>query len=114
MLDTLNDTDEELIRFAWELENTKDISTIAANMIEQSMNVVVIGYTFPLYNRLIDSKYINGKTLHGKLVIIQDPNAIQLTEEVLEFFPVEQYLRKLVTKTGCNNFFVLNDIFENW
>lgn len=50
-------SDSEKIQFAWEMdfENLNQ----ANSMMKNSKNIVVIGYTFPLYNRLVDLQYLN-------------------------------------------------------
>jgi hypothetical protein len=110
--DTTKDYDAECIRFAWEFKEIDKLSSIAFKMIEQSKNIVVIGYTFPLYNRLVDSKYLNGYSLKGKNVIIQDPNSIELGADFLEYFGVNQIIQGFTKKTSCNSFYVPQDIFN--
>jgi hypothetical protein len=69
------------IHFAWEQEEKifKDMSEI----ILESDNVVSIGYSFPLYNRIFDSYLFNYKNLKGRHLYIQN----------LETKPIKNILR---------------------
>ncbi len=109
--DNFKDDDAESIRFAWELKDSTDIINCASKLISQSKNIVIIGYTFPLYNRIIDSKYLTHTTLSKQSVIIQDPNANELTSDFYEYFGRENLINKIKIKTGCNSFHVPKDIF---
>ena len=109
--DTFDDLDAESIRFAWELENIEEVTNAAKKMITHSKNIVVIGYTFPLYNRLVDFKYLAHENLYNKKLFIQDPNALELKEDFIEYFNIEVIRDSIITKTSCNNFFVPQDIF---
>lgn len=102
--DTFDDLDAESIRFAWELENIDEVTDAAYKMIADSKNIVVIGYTFPLYNRLVDFKYLAIGNLYNKKLFIQDPNALELKEVFIEYFNLENVLNVLVK----SNFFAIN------
>ncbi|MBL0146507.1 MAG: hypothetical protein IPP48_12960 [Chitinophagaceae bacterium] len=68
--------DSEKIKFAWEnkfIGQTNSVISAAIDVIRKSKTIVVIGYTFPLYNRLVDLDYFNESTLYGKTLVIQDP-----------------------------------------
>ena len=110
--DKMDDRDAESIRFAWELENIIDVTSAAQQMIKFSKNIVVIGYTFPLYNRLVDFEYLFPDNVNQKRLFIQDPNAIELKEDFIEFFSLEGIRHSITPKTSCNHFFVPKDIFR--
>jgi hypothetical protein len=108
-------SDAENIKFAWETDF--DISKIAESKINDSKNVVVIGYTFPIYNRLIDLNYINSSLVRKvesfeKKITIQDPKAENITSTLLEFFEKPDTYRKLINiKTDCDYFYIPSDIY---
>ncbi len=112
------DKDAELIKFAWETNNTKSFENLT-NSINRSANIVVIGYTFPLYNRLIDLKYFSSESLNAKRLYIQDPNSINIVEDIKDNFGVKEkatYIGDTMTKTtsieNCQSFFVPNSIYR--
>ncbi len=71
------------ISFAWEPEESADggkgfIDTLV-NDVKDSIALVVIGYSFPFFNREIDRKIINGMTQLRK-VYFQSPEADSLID----------------------------------
>lgn len=116
------------ISFAWEegviqKRERKGIIENAKMAIKASDTIVIIGYSFPLYNRLTDFEYFNGNVLKGKTVYIQDPNAIEMIESIksdfsirtnnadMNFIPQENFTEiKPIIK--CDSFFVPNSIFS--
>ena len=87
----------------------------AVGFIEKSKKIIVIGYSFPLYNRLIDLSFLNATTLLGKSVYIQDPEAETLKATFSEGFgndfsatPPSTICQAI---TDCNSFFVPKDVF---
>jgi hypothetical protein len=118
------------ITFAWEKKSMPSNSNVvdkAKEAIEASDIIVVIGYSFPLYNRLIDFEYFNGTTLGNKTLYIQDLNAIEMVESLKSDFsihvntmfststlypiPDEKYTEiKPIVK--CDSFFIPNSIFK--
>ncbi len=108
-------SDADKIKFAW--ETGLDISKIAKSKINDSKNVVVIGYTFPLYNRLSDLNYIDKDSSdyyfnQSKKITIQDPNAENITTTLLEFLEKPDSYRNLINiKTDCDYFYIPSNIF---
>lgn len=85
--------------------------------IERSDTIVVIGYTFPLYNRLVDLKYFNNKTLSRKTIYIQDPNAIELEYQIKNDFLLEIHGGRVsgieISPTiNCDSFFIPSNIYK--
>lgn len=113
---TINDKDADTIKFAW--EQTDELKDIAKQKITNSNNVVVIGYTFPLYNRLTDFEYFNMEYLTEKNVFIQDPRACDMTKSITEDFSlitktVDYYNPcNLNAITNCDSFIIPSDIFR--
>jgi hypothetical protein len=85
------------IKYAWEANS--DSITIAKEIIEKTNILIVIGYSFPSYNRQVDSKLITSlgtKSLNKevKQVIYQNPSMnIELLENIcgdgIEFMHIE-------------------------
>jgi hypothetical protein len=105
-----SDSDAELITFAWE-DNSTDMVNRVKERVVNTDTLVVIGYTFPLYNRLIDKQYITGGTLLNKTIYIQDPDAEVIKSEVIESFRIGQ-TALLKPYENCNNFFVPRNILK--
>lgn len=100
IIDGLSDDSEKLkqvstlIKFAW--ENESEISNhhaIAAKKIEESDFVVVIGYSFPIFNRQVDIDLFKDFMLSKTKIIIQAPES-----------DVNQYIEQLESiKSGLSN-----------
>jgi|HubBroStandDraft_4_1064222.scaffolds.fasta_scaffold287066_1 hypothetical protein len=105
------------ISFAWETyENDK--TKIQAEFLQQamgyvhnSMNIVIIGYSFPLYNRLIDLFYLNEATLLNKNIYIQDPDADNLVITFREGFMSKRYYSHCQPIKEIRSFYVPKDVF---
>jgi len=108
------DKDSELIKFAWETPNV-DMEKEIKIRIENSDNIVVIGYTFPLYNRIVDLQYLDVRIFNNKKIVIQDPNADNLRTTFLEVFNYRNNpgeFDMLTSKKDCNYFYVPSKIFS--
>lgn len=69
--DKLNTFTNNEIKFAWEeTKETKSVRNLARQIIRCSEIVVVIGYSFPIFNREIDIEIF--KEFKGKKIYIQD------------------------------------------
>ena len=111
---SFNDNDAELIKFAWEEDNTS--ATIAIEKIQLSENIIFIGYTFPLYNRLVDIKYIPYDLLNKneKLAIyIQDPIAKKIKPAFMKNFNISKgFDRRINEIEECDSFFIPSNIYN--
>jgi hypothetical protein len=112
--DVFSDKDANLIKFAWE-ENTLELKNVKA-VIEKSKNIIVIGYTFPLYNRFVDLQYLDRRMINTKKIILQDPNSENIKITFLEMldFPkinIPEAHVNIVTKKNCDYFYVPSNIF---
>lgn len=105
--------DAELIKFAWESDTIN--SSVAKSMIEKSNNIVVVGYTFPLYNRLVDFEYLSHEDIgKDKKIIIQDPNSTSIRQNLLDLYEKNdsEFLKtKLVAIKDCDSFYVPANIY---
>jgi hypothetical protein len=79
--------DSTTLSFAWEYQDSKGTQTVidhAAFSTKDTKTLVVIGYSFPLVNRLIDKMIVDNMDRLEK-IYIQDPLAAQLIEKVSHF-----------------------------
>lgn len=106
--DSFVDNDARLVKFAWEGVNFE--SKIAMLKIEMSDNVVIIGYTFPLYNRFIDLDYLPQTFVTRKKIYIQDPNAENLKQNFQDYYQLGNR-SNIITISNCDSFYVPSDIF---
>jgi hypothetical protein len=92
---------------------TNSVISEAVDVIRKSKTIVVIGYTFPLYNRLVDLDYFNESTLYAKTLVIQDPRAENIQNDVIDgFFRGAKSNGTIIkVKTNCDSFFIPNNIF---
>jgi hypothetical protein len=75
LAESLVSREEPLISFGWEERNMENILETAKSMLENTTVLVVIGYTFPFFNREIDKKIIQYANNNGTLkkIYVQDP-----------------------------------------
>lgn len=117
------------IKFSWETISETNLDfgipihiAKAIDAIKRSTIVIVIGYSFPLYNRLIDTAVLNQANLSGKTVYIQDPHSKELKSILENDFGLFVGPTSSITvgnKTSvvikhienCNSFFVPSDIY---
>lgn len=99
------------LSFAWENEYLDDgikVSEIAADDVKDSTALVVIGYSFPFFNREIDRKIIGSMT-NLKRVYFQAPDADTLKER---FQAIRDDLKgiELITKYDTEQFLLPNEL----
>jgi hypothetical protein len=69
------------VRFAWESEDLEsEVMKRAIDILELTDELIVIGYSFPSFNRIVDSRLLSFLNPNINRVIYNDPNA---SEEVL-------------------------------
>lgn len=84
------------LSFAWEEDvSEKSIVDKAARAVQNSNVLVVIGYSFPFFNRKIDKTIIQCMGQLNK-VYIQDPNAHQIAERLNSFKADYQEASKII------------------
>ena len=104
---------DSLLSFAWETSNRKkdDLPTIktAVEHIKEAKTLVVIGYTFPFFNRLVD-KAIIGSLNNLKKIYIQDPKANEVAQSIDAVLvshqkpPINQL--SIIPITNCDQFYL--------
>lgn len=84
---------ESLLSFAWETSKKKsdDIPTIrtAIEQIKEARILVVVGYTFPFFNRVVDKSLISSIDYLNK-IYIQDPRANEVMQNIDAVLPVHK------------------------
>jgi len=72
------------LSFAWEGQsfNNRDLLSIAKKAIEKSNVLVIVGYSFPYFNREIDKDIINAMP-NLKKVYYQSPDSIKLIDKLI-------------------------------
>lgn len=97
-----------ILSFAWEKHANTEITGMAKENVHDTVALVVIGYSFPFFNRDVDKTIINSmKNL--KRVYFQAPDADNLKER---FQALRDDLEesKLVCKYDCNQFLLPNEL----
>ena len=77
--------DDILLSFAWESLNDKFVNYVAES-IKMAEIVVVIGYSFPFFNRQVDRLLFNNMDYLRK-IYIQDPNSGRIKQSLLSVLP---------------------------
>lgn len=95
------------LKFAWEEtlpESTHN--TLISNMVKDATALVVIGYSFPYFNRGID-RVIFEKLPHLKNIYIQDPYAERIKQYIMPVIPVDKLPGiKIHSLTEVDQFFI--------
>ena len=96
--------------FAWENQDwTKELFTKVSQDIQDANILIVIGYTFPFFNRETD-RFLFKNMPNLKKIYIQDPNAEQLKQNIQPVLSSEQNVAGLgnhiTTITNCSQFFL--------
>ena len=104
---------DSLLSFAWETSIRKrdDLPIIktAVEHIKEAKTLVVIGYTFPFFNRLVD-KAIIGSLNNLKKIYIQDPKANEVAQSIDAVLvshqkpPINQL--SIIPITNCDQFYL--------
>lgn len=78
------------ISFAWDNKQyiSKNFEEALQKAIQDAEVLVVIGYTFPFFNRIIDRKVFNYMT-NLKKIYIQDPNAEQIISSLDSLYSIQ-------------------------
>lgn len=76
--------------FAWEKAKYDEISKILYQNISDAQVLVIIGYTFPFFNREIDREIFSKMPKLEKLYV-QDPNADKVKIALKSILPSEKY-----------------------
>ena len=77
--------DDMLLSFAWESLNDKFVNYVAES-IKMAEIVVVIGYSFPFFNRQVDRLLFNNMD-YLRAIYIQDPNSSRIKQSLLSVMP---------------------------
>lgn len=72
-----------LIDYSW--DDNREIVDAAIKILKQTDILVIIGYSFPTFNRGIDSQLLSGQNNTFDKIVYQDPNA---SSELLELFHI--------------------------
>lgn len=72
-----------LLNFAWEYEKTPEYIQLLNNTLYGAEFLVIIGYTFPFFNREVDTSLFGFLWRRLRAIYIQDPNASNIKESVL-------------------------------
>lgn len=71
------------ISFAWERHKSKDVVKMVSDFASETTVLVVIGYSFPFFNREVDKALLATGMPHLKKVYFQDPKALVVKERFL-------------------------------
>ncbi len=104
--------DISLLSFAWENTGLKNSNTAVRTFIQNvqfAKTLVVIGYTFPFFNRLVDKEII-GSLNNLKKVYIQDPRADEVAQSIDAVLASSQKPPinplSIIPITNCNQFYL--------
>ena len=76
--------------FAWEKEKFDEMSKMLYDKISDAEVLVVIGYTFPFFNREIDREIFSNMPNLGR-IYVQDPNADKIKTSLKSILPADKY-----------------------
>lgn len=82
----MNDSGRQALSFAWERDDVSDVIAMAERAAMETEILVVIGYSFPDFNRDIDARIINAMTGIEK-VFIQDKAPEKIKSLLFDVMP---------------------------
>lgn len=96
------------LSFAWENStNNEKIKDTLSKTIENTEIVVVIGYSFPFFNRVTD-RYIFGGMLKLKKVYIQDKNPSAVKQAIEAVLPDREV--NIIPIDNCDQFYLPKEL----
>lgn len=100
--------------FAWETDQTvssfgKDMMSDLLTNTKQTTTLVIIGYSFPFFNRQIDRKIINNMTNLNK-IYFQDPNAENIVDRFKAIKEIDNNSISVVRIKDVEQFFLPNEL----
>jgi len=120
-IDDLKNPDfKPLLKFAWEDHKNGKIESPclqgAVEALKRSDLIVVIGYSFPLYNRLFDRQLFSWENIKRKTIYLQDPNGQDILEILKTDFEIKTQITtkedpKLIVSRNPNSFIIPSAIF---
>lgn len=97
---------QNTINYAWEKKDNRIRD--AVKILEATDVLVVIGYSFPSFNKLFDYNLLNAFSKKGKLIFYQDKKS---DFEIIRFSKIHKNKFKQIT--DCNQFLLPNEFFPN-
>lgn len=115
-------THSSSINFCWETINESSNLTLfienAIQSIIRSSHVIIVGYSFPLYNRFYDQLLFAKQNINRTSIIIQNPDsnaALQYFRTIFNYpenTPRSKEDPIFITIDNCKSFYVPNDILS--
>jgi hypothetical protein len=90
------------LKFAWEKDHYESLFENSKKDLEYISVLVIVGYSFPFFNREVDIRLFNNMP-NLKTIYIQDPNHAIIKETMEEFFEFNGYKRGHVDCIGKTN-----------
>ncbi|NHZ86755.1 MAG: hypothetical protein GWP19_12915 [Planctomycetia bacterium] len=106
---TQSDMYNSALSFAWENDGSRtSIVSRIIDKIKDSIALVVIGYSFPFFNRDIDRKILHGME-NIKRIYLQDPNP-QILKERFQAIRSDITDDKIICLEKCEQFYLPNEL----
>lgn len=97
------------LSFAWEqTENQAKMMEYIKQITQDSISVVVIGYSFPFFNREVD-RVIIGNMPNLKTIYIQDPNAEAIEQSLRAVLPDDTRI-KIEYRKNSEQFYLPSEL----
>ena len=97
------------LSFAWEQGEHANENMMKAiqKTVSDTETLVVIGYSFPFFNRTVDREIFNYMD-HLNTIYIQDPSASEISQNIQNVMSDLQKAQnvRIITKANCNQFFL--------
>ncbi len=94
---------DSLLSFAWEAPLRQIEPTLSVSL-KDTYSIVVIGYSFPFFNRQIDRTILHAMR-DAKKIYIQDPNSDEIIDSLTSALP-EEWNGKIEIKKSLNRFYL--------
>lgn len=98
---------EHTLSYVWEQLNKKEIVDFVKARVQDTEELIVIGYSFPYVNRDIDEVVLTSMPSLRKIVI-QDPNAPEIKERIQDMLRTNASLIEIKVTTNTSQFYLPN------
>jgi hypothetical protein len=97
------------LAFAWSHEQNNQFMDKIKSSVNVASSVVIIGYTFPFFNREIDRE-IFSSMLYLRHIYIQDPNAVMIKQTIPSVLNSHNNTAEIIPITNVNQFYLPPDL----
>jgi hypothetical protein len=108
---------EPLLSFSWEVSNSEILPgfnlnrlEVAKNMVKSTEYLVIVGYSFPFFNRKVDKLLLEEMSPSLRKIYYQEPNKDILPEDLINKFDVNIPADKIKMIRDVGQFYIPHEL----